>query len=73
MKPSPFWFHYNKPASLKAKAPRLTIHWMGQAFTVKSMKIQVPTFTRIRRMQPHVVLAGKAQSIEIARGHATIS
>ncbi len=67
-----FWFHYNKPASAKAGAPRLTIHWKGQCHIVESLDIKVPTSSRIRQTQPRVVIAGKCKEINFKGGHATV-
>ena len=67
-----FWFHYNKPASRIAGAPRLTIHWKGACHIVTGIRCLVPTESRIRRSQPHVVIAGKAEGIEFNDGQALV-
>ena len=54
-----FWFHYNKPESRKRKKPILTIHYDKQCIFVENVVCTVPLKTRIRKSQPHCVLAGK--------------
>ena len=68
-----FWFHYNKPASRAAGAPRLTIHHEGQCKIVRSLECSVPIATRFRSTQPHCVMAGVASSVVLSHGHAKIS
>lgn len=53
-----FWFHYNKPASKAAGHPVLTLHYEGACHLVRSVTCEVPTHTRERQRQPHVVVAG---------------
>lgn len=54
-----FWFHYNKPASKQAGHPVLTLHYQGRCHLVRSIVCDVPTRTRERSSQPHLVVAGK--------------
>lgn len=54
-----FWFHYNKPESRKAGHPVMTLHYEGKCHYVRSIVCDVPTKTRERNSQPHVVVAGK--------------
>lgn len=68
-----FWFHYNKPASLAARSPRLTIHHEGQCKVVVGLECRVPVRTRLRAKQPRCVMAGKARSVTISHGFATIT
>jgi hypothetical protein len=57
-KPRSFWFHYNKPASIKAGYPRLSIHYMGKCHIVNEIECNVYTKTRLRSQQPKCVIAG---------------
>jgi hypothetical protein len=71
-KPRAFWFHYNKPLSRQRKRPMLTIHYMGKCHFVKSVKlVNCDAFTRIRKVQPRCVIAGKGVII-IKKEQATI-
>jgi hypothetical protein len=54
-----FWFHYNKPESRKAGHPVMTLHYEGKCHYVRSIVCDVPTKTRERNSQPHVVVVGK--------------
>jgi len=54
-----FWFHYNKPASQAAGCPILTVHYEGACHLVESIRCSAPIETRIRKMQPRCVMAGK--------------
>lgn len=67
-----FWFHYNKPASQQAKAPRLSIHWRGACHIVKEIDCAVPIRSRNRKVQPHCVMAGKCKDILVYDGVAII-
>lgn len=67
-----FWYHYNKPLSLKKKEPWLTIHYKGKCIPVCSIKCNVPTFSYNRKEQPRVVIKGKANNIKIFNFEAVI-
>ena len=58
-----FWFHYNKPESKRRGHPVLTLHYEGRCHYVRSIVCNVPTYTRERSTQPHVVVAGKGAVI----------
>ncbi len=68
-----FYFHYNKPASLKAKEPRMSVHFKGQCHIVKFVTCKVPTFTRHKKTQPRCVMAGKATKIALVQETLEIS
>jgi hypothetical protein len=48
-KPAAFYFHYNKPASLSAGEPRMSIHYRDQCLIVKGVECRVPVKSRIMR------------------------
>ena len=54
-----FYFHYNKPESLKQKRNVLTVHQSGICHLVHHLIVNVPVSTRSRKTQPRCVLAGK--------------
>lgn len=67
-----FFFHYNKPASQAAKAPRLSIHYRGACHIVDGVECQVPIRSRNRKTQPRCVMAGRAGSVTVTNGQAVI-
>lgn len=67
-----FWFHYNKPASVKAGKPKVTVHYKGICHIVDNISCNVPTFGYLRNEQPKFVIKGKCQSFEVIDGIAII-
>jgi len=67
-----FYFHYNKPASVKARSNRLSIHHRGICHVVEEIDCRVPIKTRRRKTQPHCVMTGKATTLTISNGTAII-
>ena len=67
-----FWFHYNKPASRKQGRPVMTVHSQGICHMVHHIECKVPVETRIRKTQPHVVLAGSG-TLCLSGGHCRIT
>lgn len=57
-----FYFHYNKPASLAAGHPKLSVHWMNACYIVDAVDCQVPVKSKINKRQPRVVMQGMANS-----------
>lgn len=60
-----FFFHYNKPASLAAGEPRLSVHFKGACLIVKGVECRAPVASRNRRTQPRCVMAGKARGVHV--------
>jgi hypothetical protein len=58
-KPRTFFFHYNKPASQQAKAPRISVHWKDACHIVHNVKCDVPCEGRINNRQPYWVMKGR--------------
>lgn len=54
-----FFYHYSKPASKACGRPQLSIHYRKQCHIVDGIECNVPTKSKIRKTQPHVVIAGK--------------
>jgi hypothetical protein len=67
-----FFYHYNKPASLKAGHPILTLHFLGVCHLVNAIQCSVPTHTRNRKTQPRCVVSGKVSSVQIVGGTALV-
>lgn len=60
-----FYFHFNKPASLKYKSPKLSIHFNKSCHIVDKIICRVPTFSHNNKRQPRVVIKGRANKIVI--------
>ena len=58
-----FFFHYNKPASRSAKSPKMTLHYKGVCHIVDHIACEATVNTHHNKLQPHVVLKGKATDI----------
>ena len=67
-----FFFHYNKPASQKAKKPVISVHWQGKCHLCDNVDIHVPTFGRIRKRQPYFIMVGRGV-VHIENGIAVIT
>lgn len=65
MKKYTFYLHYNKPASLKAKAPKMSVHFKKTCYIVDMIDCRQPTQSSIRNRQPKVVMKGMATDVEI--------
>jgi hypothetical protein len=65
-RPTRFFFHFNRPASLKAGTPKLSIHWNNSCRIVDKIICNVPTESRINKRQPRVVMIGKSNYIEVS-------
>ena|SRR6185503_4069305 len=61
-KPRRFFFHYNKPASLKAGTPKLSVHVNKQCHIVDKVVCNVLVESKINKRQPRVVMQGFANS-----------
>lgn len=59
LKPRAFFFHYNKPASLAAKRPVISVHQDKVCHLTGNVDCRVPVQGRIRKTQPYFVMAGK--------------
>lgn len=68
MKKYTFFYHYNKPASRAAGRPRLTVHYRGKCMICDSLECLTRSESKIRKSQPHVVIAGKSNRVEFSEG-----
>ena len=64
-KPKRFFFHYNKPESRKQGRNVLTVHWRNSCIPVNHLKINVPIESHTQKSQPHWVMRGFANKVEI--------
>jgi len=60
-----FFFHYNKPESRKRGVPILSVHYKGQCMLTENLTISVPTSSKKNKRQPHMVITGQCNSIDI--------
>lgn len=67
-----FYFHYNKPASLKAGKSQLSVHFRNTCYVVDGIDCKVPTYSYNRKTQPRCVIKGKCSKIEVINGMALI-
>jgi len=65
MKTYRFFYHYNKPASLSAGEPRLSVHFRNTCHIVKSITYYVPCESKINKRQPRCVMAGSASMVKV--------
>lgn len=61
-----FWFHYNKPESVKQGRNVLTVHWEDTCHMVNAIKCEVPIETHDRKAQPRCTLRGWAGIVHIS-------
>ena len=67
MKEKIFWFHYNKPVSLKNGKPQITIHHNNTCHIVDNIVCNVPTYGHLRKEQPRFVIKGKCRKFIIKK------
>lgn len=60
-----FFFHYNKPASLKAGRPQLSVHFKDSCIIVDGVDCRRPCASHIRNTQPRCVMKGKASFVKV--------
>ena len=60
-----FFFHYNKPASLKAGHPVMTVHIDGTCHMAQHVVCGVACNTAERKAQPRLVLKGLCRQVEL--------
>lgn len=60
-----FFYHYNKPKSQQEGKPQVSLHYNSTCYIVDNLVINVPTNGRIRNEQPHFVVEGNAEVIDI--------
>jgi hypothetical protein len=68
-----FFFHYNKPVSMSAGEPRLSVHFRDTCMIVKAIECAVPIKSRNRRTQPRCVMSGRAREVTVKNGIALIT
>ncbi len=64
-KPRRVWFHYNKPYSNKMGMAVWTVHWKQKCYQVLNIKCTIPTETHERNSQPHAIVRGMANLVDL--------
>lgn len=64
-----FWYHFNRPATLKAGKPKITVHFDGKCHIVDGIA-ECKSRSHIRKTQPLFVMKGKCNKLEIKGGIA---
>jgi hypothetical protein len=67
-RPRSFFFHFNKPLTMRRKKPTISVHYRGACHFVDNVVAKVPTLGRIRKTQPRFVMTGVAKSMTIVEG-----
>jgi len=67
-KPRSFYFHFNKPETMRTGQVVVSIHYKDQCHMVNNLECFVPVKGRVRKTQPRFVMTGKAHSLEIVDG-----
>jgi hypothetical protein len=65
MKKYSFYFHYNKPASLKAGRTQLSVHFRDTCYIIDGIHCSVPIQSKNRKIQPRCVMVGQAEKFDI--------
>lgn len=71
-RPRAFFYHYNRPASVAAGKPQISIHHSGRCHIVDRLDCKAPARSRIRQKQPRFVMAGSGH-LQIEDGVAVIT
>lgn len=58
-----FWFHFNKPATLKSGKVKITLHYDKKCYIVEALNCTVPTVSKINKTQPLFVMRGRCYNI----------
>lgn len=69
---SEVYYHYNKPASLKAGKPQISLHYQKACHLVDALECNVPCQSKINKIQPRFVMKGAASNITIENGKGII-
>lgn len=62
-----FYYHYYRAKQC------LSVHWRGACYTAKDVVIQVPTESKWKKGQPHLVIQGYAHDVQFREGVAYIT
>lgn len=66
------FFHYNKPLSKKEGKHFWSVHFKKTCYTTEHIDCRIETESKINKIQPHVVMQGWAQDIDVFGNKITI-
>jgi hypothetical protein len=67
------WWHYNRPATLKAGRVQLTVHHAGTCHVVDKVMCLIPCQSVVRKRQPRCIMKAKCKAMIIYKGIAIIN
>lgn len=67
-----FWFHFNKPATLRAGKAQISVHHEKVCHIVDNVICKRPTEGKIKPKNPKFVMKGKCHKLTIVNGIAYI-
>jgi len=72
VKPRRFFFHFNKPESLRQKKVLWSVHWDRTCYIVDKIQCNVACESKSNKRQPYAVIRGWASNVTVENGVATI-
>ena len=66
------FFHYNKPYSRRTGMHKWSVHFRSQCMIVSSIDCLIPTYSKVNKTQPYVVMKGRAEEVTIKNDTAII-
>lgn len=67
-KPKTFFFHYNKPSTVRTGKVQMSAHVDGQCLIADAVVCHVPCQSKENKRQPRLVMKGKRRSVELVNG-----
>ncbi len=71
--PRRFFFHFNKPESLRQKKTLWTVHWKGTCHITEQIICNVPSESKSNKRQPYAVMRGWASDVIVDSDRVVIS
>ena len=62
-----FFYHYNKPESVRQNCNVLTLHWRDTCYLVNDIEVQAHTETHSQKHQPRCIMRGWARGVVISK------
>lgn len=62
-----FYYHYYRAKGC------LSVHWKGACYTADNIVVNVPTESKWKKGQPHLVIQGFAEDVKFENGVAYIN
>jgi len=68
-----FYFHFNKPESLRQKKTLWSVHWKGSCYIAEQIVCKVSCESKANKRQPFAVMRGFANSVTVENGRVVIT